>query len=179
MRLTGLAQNVATFQCISALSGTGFTTSESEKIVNYPVRRRILIVLMLFGNSGFARARDIHRVLYRRREDDLGDLDPVGMDFGCDCACLGVGDEPNAGSCALRCGGACIAPHDSFGERRFLKLLQLDDGRRPRRSSRRPFEAATTSRSRSSGWSSLGSGALIIRTCGTCARRCRSIRATF
>ena len=38
MRLTGLAQNVATFQCISALSGTGFTTSESEMIVNYPVR---------------------------------------------------------------------------------------------------------------------------------------------
>ncbi|MEE3093585.1 MAG: potassium transporter TrkA, partial [Pseudomonadota bacterium] len=47
MRLTGLSQNVATFQCISALSGTGFTTSESEMIVNYPVRRRILIVLML------------------------------------------------------------------------------------------------------------------------------------
>ena len=52
MRLTGLAQNVATFQCISALSGTGFTTSESGMIVNYPVRRRILIVLMLFGNLG-------------------------------------------------------------------------------------------------------------------------------
>ena len=52
MRLTGLTQNVATFQCISAFFGTGFTNSDSEMIVNYSVRRRILIVLMLFGNLG-------------------------------------------------------------------------------------------------------------------------------
>ena len=52
MRLTGLPDHVARFQCISALTGTGFTTSESESIVNYPLRRRILLMLMLFGNLG-------------------------------------------------------------------------------------------------------------------------------
>jgi hypothetical protein len=30
----------------------GFTTSESEKVVNHPVRRRILLLLMILGNAG-------------------------------------------------------------------------------------------------------------------------------
>lgn len=52
MRLTGLPEPVARFQCISALTGTGFTTSEAEMIVNYPIRRRIVITLMVLGNFG-------------------------------------------------------------------------------------------------------------------------------
>lgn len=52
MRLTGLPDNVSRFQCVSALTGTGFTTNEAEMIVNYPIRRRIVITLMLLGNLG-------------------------------------------------------------------------------------------------------------------------------
>ncbi len=52
MRLTGLPDHVARFQSISALTGTGFTTGESETIVNYPLRRNILVGLMIFGNLG-------------------------------------------------------------------------------------------------------------------------------
>ena len=37
LRLTGLPEHSARFQAISALTGTGFTTSEAEMIVNYPV----------------------------------------------------------------------------------------------------------------------------------------------
>jgi len=39
--LTGLSRDVARFQARSALSGTGFTTSEAEAVVGHPVRRRI------------------------------------------------------------------------------------------------------------------------------------------
>jgi len=52
MRITGLPENVARFQCLSALTGAGFTTTESEMIVNYPVRRRIVAILMVLGNLG-------------------------------------------------------------------------------------------------------------------------------
>lgn len=52
MRLTGLPENIARFQCVSALTGTGFTTNEAEMIVNYPVRRRIVVTLMVLGNLG-------------------------------------------------------------------------------------------------------------------------------
>jgi hypothetical protein len=49
---TGLSREVARFQARSALSGVGYTTSESEKIVGHPVRRRIFLLLMLVGNIG-------------------------------------------------------------------------------------------------------------------------------
>lgn len=54
LRHTGLPENIARLQSISALSGTGFTTSESEMIVNFPIRRRVLVILMLLGNLGMA-----------------------------------------------------------------------------------------------------------------------------
>jgi Trk-type K+ transport system membrane component len=40
LRLTGLVESAARFQALSAISGAGFTTRESESIVNYPVRRQ-------------------------------------------------------------------------------------------------------------------------------------------
>jgi hypothetical protein len=53
---TGLSRQTAKFQARSAFTGVGFTTSESEKIVNHPVRRRILLILMLLGNAGIVSA---------------------------------------------------------------------------------------------------------------------------
>jgi len=49
---TGLSRESARFQARSAFSGSGFTTSESEAVVRHPVRRRIIMLLMLFGNAG-------------------------------------------------------------------------------------------------------------------------------
>ncbi len=49
---TGLSRQSARFQARSAFTGVGFTTDESEKVVNHPVRRRILFLLMLLGNAG-------------------------------------------------------------------------------------------------------------------------------
>lgn len=49
LRLTGLDETTAKFQALSAVSGTGFTTKESEAIVNYPVRRKIITLLMIIG----------------------------------------------------------------------------------------------------------------------------------
>lgn len=50
--LTGLSRQSAKFQARSAFTGTGFATKESEKIVNHPVRRRIVMWLMFMGNAG-------------------------------------------------------------------------------------------------------------------------------
>jgi K+/H+ antiporter YhaU regulatory subunit KhtT len=49
---TGLSQETAKFQARSAFTGVGFTPSESEKVVNHPLRRRILLILMIVGNAG-------------------------------------------------------------------------------------------------------------------------------
>ena len=54
LALTGMSQDSARFQARSAYTGVGFTTSESEQVVNHPVRRRVLAFLMLTGNIGIA-----------------------------------------------------------------------------------------------------------------------------
>lgn len=48
--LTGLSRESASFQARSAFSGVGFTTNEAETVVNHPVRRRIVMLLMLAGS---------------------------------------------------------------------------------------------------------------------------------
>jgi len=50
--LTGLSRDLAKFQARSAFTGVGFTTSESERLLQNPVRRRIIMVLMILGNAG-------------------------------------------------------------------------------------------------------------------------------
>ena len=50
--MTGLSEDVARFQALSAFSGAGFTTSEAETIVMYPARRRIAATLIRFGSIG-------------------------------------------------------------------------------------------------------------------------------
>ena len=56
LTLTGVSAELARLQAVSAFTGVGFTTSESENIVNHPVRRRILILLMIVGNAGIVTA---------------------------------------------------------------------------------------------------------------------------
>ena len=53
---TGLTRESAKFQARSALSGAGFTTSESEMVVNHPLRRKIVMFLILIGNAGIVAA---------------------------------------------------------------------------------------------------------------------------
>jgi len=49
---TGLSTEAAKFQARSAYTGTGFTSQESEKVINHPVRRKVIYILMLVGNAG-------------------------------------------------------------------------------------------------------------------------------
>jgi hypothetical protein len=56
LTLTGVSSEMARFQARSAFTGAGFTTAESERMVTHPVRRRIIMLLMLLGNAGIVTA---------------------------------------------------------------------------------------------------------------------------
>ena len=74
---TGLSRQTARFQARSAFTGTGFSTSESEKVVSHPVRRRIIMLLMLLGNAGFITAASslvLTFIIGRRATGWTGDL---------------------------------------------------------------------------------------------------------
>jgi hypothetical protein len=65
LEATGLDRSKSRFQALSALTGTGFTTSQAEMIVEHPKRRRITTYLIFIGNTGIA-AFLILMVLYIR-----------------------------------------------------------------------------------------------------------------
>jgi len=48
-RLTGLREDKARFQAISCMTNSGFTTKESELILNSVTRRRLARLMMIFG----------------------------------------------------------------------------------------------------------------------------------
>lgn len=52
--VTGMSEEAAEFQARSAFYGVGYTTHEAEFVVNHPVRRRVVMVLMLVGHLGVA-----------------------------------------------------------------------------------------------------------------------------
>ncbi|MDP9023081.1 MAG: potassium transporter TrkA, partial [Actinomycetota bacterium] len=54
LTVTGLSREAARFQARSALTNTGFTTGEAERVVDHPVRRRLVMALMILGNAGIA-----------------------------------------------------------------------------------------------------------------------------
>lgn len=49
LKLTGLDIHTARFQALSAITGTGFTTKETELIMSHKNRRQIIMVLMILG----------------------------------------------------------------------------------------------------------------------------------
>lgn len=56
LSLTGMSTESARFQSRSALTGVGFTTNEAESVVKHPLRRRVVLTLMLLGSAGVVTA---------------------------------------------------------------------------------------------------------------------------
>lgn len=56
LMLTGMSRQAATFQAASGFFGVGFTTKEAEMVVDHPVRRRIILHLIIAGNIGLTSA---------------------------------------------------------------------------------------------------------------------------
>ena len=56
LNMTGLSLETARFQALSALSGAGFTTDESERAISTPARRRVITLLIRAGSLGIVTA---------------------------------------------------------------------------------------------------------------------------
>ena len=52
LKMTGLDEKRSHFQALSAFTGTGFTTKDSELVLENDIRRKIIVVLMILGNAG-------------------------------------------------------------------------------------------------------------------------------
>ena len=54
LTMTGISRQVASFQALSAFTGAGFTTGESDEVINTAARRRIISLLIRIGSVGLA-----------------------------------------------------------------------------------------------------------------------------
>ena len=52
LELTGMTWERAKFQALSAFTNAGFTSRETEEVMQHPVRRRIAAYLIILGNAG-------------------------------------------------------------------------------------------------------------------------------
>ena len=126
LRQTGLAKNVARFQCISALTGTGFTTTESELIVNYPIRRRVLVALMIFGNLGLISISATFIVSLIATDERTGAISQQVIMIAVAIALvvtLMSNKTLDRALCAII--GVILRRATSLGKRRFQRLCQI------------------------------------------------------
>jgi hypothetical protein len=79
---TGMSREAARFQARSAYSGAGFTTTESESVVRHPVRRRIIMWLMLAGSAGIVAVIATVVLAATQTGDDIGGLGRVAVVCG-------------------------------------------------------------------------------------------------
>jgi len=129
MRLTGLPENIARFQSVSALTGAGFTTSESEMIVHYPVRRRIVVILMVLGNLGLVSTASTLIVSFAGGEQTAeAILTQVLMFAGAIAVILVVMLNKTLDRAMCAVVGFLLERATSLGARRFHRLLQLHGG---------------------------------------------------
>lgn len=70
LEATGMSTHAARFQARSAFTGSGFTTRESESVVDHPVRRKVIMWLMLLGNAGIVAAAGSLIIGFRGRGSD-------------------------------------------------------------------------------------------------------------
>ena len=129
MRLTGMPDGQARFQALSALTGTGFTTSEAEMIVNYPLRRKIVSSLMIIGNLGLISFVSALMISFMRTDAQLGSVLEqivwivVGIGF---LFLLMTNEAVDKALCATI--SRVLQRFTRIGRRRFVRLLQLGDG---------------------------------------------------
>ncbi|MBY5163703.1 potassium transporter TrkA [Nitriliruptoria bacterium AS10] len=79
LTMTGLSRQAARFQARSAFSGAGFTTGEAEWVVNHPVRRRIVMLLILLGGAGLVTSLATLVVSLSRLEQGAAGAVPVAL----------------------------------------------------------------------------------------------------
>ena len=128
MRLTGLPDNVARFQSLSAMTGTGFTTRESELIVNYPIRRRVLMTLMIIGNIGLVSVVSTFVVAFSEIGPERASVVQQVFWF---TAALAVNFlvivNPVVDGLLCRFLSWVLVRTTNLGKRRFVRLLSLED----------------------------------------------------
>lgn len=129
LRITGLSDSGARFQALSAFTGTGFTTTEAEMVVNYPIRRRIVSLLMIVGNMGLVTVFATVVVSFVHTEGETGAVVIQLTWLAAGLALLWflmLNRTADRIMCSLI--SRILEATTFLGKRRFHRLVQIGDG---------------------------------------------------
>ena len=126
LRLTGLPEQNARFQAMSALTGTGYTTTEAEMVVNYPIRRKIITWLMIFGNLGIVSVLSTLMISFVRTDADMSAiLIQLGWMVGMTFVFFFIMLNPYVDRVICGFIGFMLEKFTFLGGRHYKRLLQL------------------------------------------------------
>ena len=129
LRLTGVPDGIARFQARSAFTGAGFTTSESETVVNYPVRRKIIGFLMVLGNLGLVSVLGTIIVTFlRTKADTVAVTEQIAWLAGMVVVLWFIALNPWMDTLMCRLMSWLLKRTTRLGESRTMRVLQLADG---------------------------------------------------
>ena len=125
---TGLSRESARFQARSAFTGVGFTTGESEKVVTHPVRRRILMLVMLLGNAGFVTAVSTLVIGFVGDGNQSDDRTKLAILVVCVVVLWQLASSSKVDRFLSRWIERTLRRHTDLDTRDYAKLLQLAEG---------------------------------------------------
>lgn len=128
LSVTGLSKESSRFQARSAFTGVGFTTSEAESVVNHPVRRRIVLTLMLLGNAGLVTILASLLISFSRAQDASDAWQRIALLFGGLLALLVLARSSYVDRIMSRVITAALARFTSLDVHDYAELLQLTGG---------------------------------------------------
>ena len=125
LTMTGLSEETAHFQARSAFTGTGFTTSEAENVVNHPVRRRIIMVLMILRSAGLVTIVLSLIISFLGSSDDIAKIGRLGWLVGGVAVLWLLSRSKTLGRCLERVIDWALRRWTDLDVRDYASLLRL------------------------------------------------------
>lgn len=128
LAITGMSRESARFQARSAFTGVGFTTSEAEAVVNHPVRRRVVLMLMLLGNAGLVTIVASLLISFARADESTQAWQRLGLLFGGLLALFFLATNPTIDRALSNVITRFLHRYTDLDVRDYAQLLQLTGG---------------------------------------------------
>lgn len=128
LSVTGMSRESARFQARSAFTGVGFTTSEAESVVNHPVRRRVVLTLMLLGNAGLVTILASLLISFSGADDTSQAWHRIALLFGGLLAIFALATNQHIDRGLSRVITSLLHRYTDLDVRDYAGLLQLTGG---------------------------------------------------
>jgi hypothetical protein len=125
LTVTGLSREAARFEARAALTNTGLSTRETERAVDHPVRRRIIMWLMLLGNAGIVTIVATFVLSFTNTQNYRETLGRLALLVAGLVAVVAVASNDRVDRALTRVIARALGRYTELGTRDYARLLKL------------------------------------------------------